>query len=146
MDIKSFANRALRHLALPVPKSSGKTLNVIVDDNRAMPSYGIHCACPLAANYVWRAAHENGCDTIRVHAPFGHVHEFDTIDFLKKFTLKRLGFLPRPFKLRNGKTPAFLATTGHRALGNEFDVMRHYVNVPANLNPISSDNTLVETT
>ena len=143
MDIKSFAASALRHLALPVPKSSGKTLNVIIDDKRAMPSYGIHCACPLAANYVWRAAHENGCDTIKVHAPFGHVHEFDTIDFLRKFTLNRLGFLPRPFKLRNGKTPAFMATVGHRALGNELDVMRHYVNVPQT---ISGDNTPVETT
>ena len=142
MNIRAFAANALRHLALPVPKRSGKTLNVMIDDKRAMPSYGIHCACPLVANYTWRTAHENGCDTIKVHAPSGHVHSFDTIDFLKKFTLARLGFLPKPFRLHNGKTPALLATTGHRALGNEFGVLRHYVNVPQ---PISSGHTLVET-
>mgnify|MGYP001619170458 CR=1 FL=1 len=140
MNVRTFAANALRHLALPVPKRSGKTLNVLIEDRRAMPSYGIHCACPLAANYAWRAAHENGCDKIKVHAPFGHVHEFDTIDFLKKFTIARLGFLPRPFTVR-GKTPRMLATTGHRALGNELGVLRHYVNVP---HPISS-STLVET-
>ena len=143
MNARTFANRALTALALPVPKSSGRTLNVFVDDKSALPDFRIHCACPLVANYVWRAAHENGCDKIRVHASASHKHEFDTIDFLKQFTIKRLGFLPRPFRLRNGKTPALLATTGHRALGNEFGVLRHYVNVPQ---PISSAASLVETT
>ena len=127
MDIKTFAKNALRHLALPVPKSSGRTLNVFVEDKRAMPDFRIHCACPMVANYVWRAAHENGCTTIKVHAPGGHKHEFDTIDFLKKFTVARLGYLPQPFRLRGGGTPRLLATTGHRALGNEFDVMRGFV-------------------
>ena len=127
MNARTFANRALTALALPVPKSSGRTLNVFVDDKSALPDFRIHCACPLVANYVWRAAHENGCDKIRVHANASHKHEFDTIDFLKKFTIKRLGFLPRPFKLRSGQTPRYLATVGHAALGNNFDVMRGYV-------------------
>lgn len=110
-----------------MPKSSGKTLNVFVDDKRALPNYRIHCACPLVANYVWRAAHENGCDKIRVHASASHKHEFDTIDFLRKFTIARLGFLPSPLRLRGGQTPRKLATVGHAALGNEFDRLRGFV-------------------
>lgn len=143
MNIRTFASRALRHLALPVPQRSGRTLNVFVDDKRALPDFRIHCACPHVANYVWRAAHENGCDRIRVHANAQHKHEFDTIDFLKRYTIARLGFLPAPMRLRNGKTPAHLATIGHRALGNEFDVMRGYVNVPTTISgpkPVETSN------
>lgn len=144
MNERAFAHNALRALALPVPRSEGRTLNVFLDDKRALPGYRIHCSCPLVANYVWRAAHEQGCTKIRVHASSTHRHEFDTIEFLKRFTIKRLGFLPRPARQADGKVPAKLATAGHIALGNSFDRMRNYVQVGAISAPISAPMGAVE--
>ena len=129
LSAREWAVKALRHLALPVPKNENKKLHVYVDDRRALPDFRIHCACPLVANYVWRAAHENGCAQIIVHASSTHAHRFDTINFLRQFTMRRLGFLPRPFTVR-GRTPRYLATMGHRALGNTFDVTRPTFHVP----------------
>lgn len=128
MTLRDFARRALRRLALPVPQRD-RTLNVYVEDAHALPAWGIRCTCPIAVNHVWRAAHENGCTKIVIHNGPQHHHEFDTVDFLKRFTIARLGFLPRPFSIA-GKTPRLLATTGHRALGNTFDVTKPTFHVP----------------
>ena len=95
----------------------------------------------MVANYVWRAAHEQGCDTIVVHASAQHRHSFDTIDFLRRFTIQRLGYLPRPVRMSNGTTPRYLATVGHQALGNVFDTMKPTFRVAETITAVSGPMT-----
>lgn len=128
MSIRDFARRALKALALPVPQRE-RVLNVVIEDAKALPAWGVRCTCPIAVNHVWRAAHEQGCSKIVIHNGPNHHHSFDTIDFLRRFTLARLGFFPRVFTV-GGKTPRLLATTGHKALGNVFDTTRPTFNIP----------------
>ena len=126
--IREQARGILRRLALPVPKRD-RTLNVVLTNKGAIPALGDRCLCTIAANYAWRAAHENHCTKIVVHNGPNHRHQFDTIDFFKAWVVKRLGWFPAVFSI-NGKTPRWLATVGHRALGNELDVTRPTFTVP----------------
>lgn len=126
--IRAQARGILRRLVLPVP-TRDRTLNVVIENKGALPPLGHQCLCTAAVNYVWRVAHENGCTNIVIHDGPTHKHAFDTIDFFKAWVVKRLGWFPSVFSI-NGKTPRWLATTGHRALGNDIDVTRPTFTVP----------------
>lgn len=130
--IREQARGILRRLVLPVP-TRDRTLNVVFTPGAGVPALGHRCLCTIAVNHVWRAAHEHGCTKIVVHGGPGHKHEFDTIDFFKRWVIGRLGWMPSVFSIasRKGpKTPALLATRGHQALGNEFDTTRPTFNIP----------------
>ena len=133
-SIREFSRRLLGRLALPQPTGT-RTLNVLVTDAQ-VPHFGHRCLCSIAAWYAWRAAHEQGCSTIRVHNGPGHKHEFDTVDLYRKI----LGpaWVPSVFSIR-GKTPRLLATRGHQALGNVFDVTRPTFRVTETITAVSSD-------
>ena len=125
--IREQARGVLRWLRLPQP-TRDRTLNVVIEHRGALPAVGHRCTCSLAANHAWRLAHEHGCTRIVVHNA-GHKPQFDTIDFLKQFTIRRLGYLPRPFTV-GGRTPRWLATRGHQALGNVLDTTRPTFQIP----------------
>lgn len=127
-QIREQARGILKGLVLPVP-TRDRTLNVVFTHKDAVPPFGHRCLCTIAANYAWRAAHENHCTRIVVHNGPSHKHAFDTIDFFKTWVVGRLGWFPSVFSIA-GKTPRWLATTGHRALGNTFDVTRPTFTVP----------------
>ena len=123
--LREFSRRLLGRLALPQP-TGHRTLNVLVTDG-AVPAYGHRCLCAIAAWYAWRAAHEQGCATIRVHNGPQHKHAFDTIDLYR--AILGTTWVPRPFTVR-GRTPRLLATRGHQALVNTFDTTRPLFNIP----------------
>ena len=126
--LREFSRRLLGRLALPQP-TGHRTLNVLVTDGQ-VPAYGHRCLCAVAAWYAWRAAHEQGCSTIRVHNGPTHKHAFDTVDLYRKVCGP--AWVPRPFTVR-GRTPRLLATMGHRALGNVFDTTRPTFHVPVSV-------------
>ena len=136
MTIKEQARSFLRRLALPIPQRE-RTLNVVFTIPGAVPSIGRRCLCTIAANHAWRAAHENHCTKIVVHNGAGHKHSFDTVEFLKSWTIRRLGHLPGVFQVA-GRTPRWLATTGHQALGNEFDTTRPTFQVPVDVSSLTA--------
>lgn len=135
MTPREFARAALRHLVLPVPTRSGKTLNVLLTAG-PLPSAGVRCLCSLAATHVWRAAHEHECDKIVIHNGPHHKHEFDTIDLLKHLVTRRLGYWPSVMRVA-GRVPSQLATRGFQALGNTFD--RHRPVFRIGPMPVSGD-------
>mgnify|MGYP001615991657 FL=1 len=132
-SIREFSRRLLGRLALPQPTGT-RTLNVLVTDAQ-VPAFGHRCLCSIAAWYAWRAAHEQGCSTIRVHNGPTHKHSFDTVDLYRKV----LGpaWVPSVFRVR-GRTPRFLATRGHQALGNVFDTTRPTFRVAETITAVSS--------
>lgn len=120
----------MHRYALPVPQRE-RTLNVVFTQKNAVPSLGHRCLCTIAANHVWRAAHEHQCTRIVIHGDAGHKHAFDTIDFIRRWNVQRLGYWPAgPTRLADGKVPRQLATIGHRALGNTFETTRPTFTVP----------------
>lgn len=124
-SVREQARGVLRRLALPIPERE-RTLRVIVPKG-TVPADGHRCLCAVPAMYAWRAAHENGCTQIVVEDGTGHRHAFDTIDLVRA-QVRRGGFLPAV-----GRVPRLLATNGHRALGNTFDVSRPMFTVAASV-------------
>ena len=133
------ARRLVREIALPESSIQGlraeRTMHV-----EGIPKDCASCeagGCFYVATYVIRVALENQASKIVVKRGPNHRHEFDVIHVLN--AIKRLhgGRLARPRVRRAKGIHPYLATAGHRAVGNWTDRTRLVVPVALSLSGLN---------